>query len=32
MGRFRVARLFLTTAMNSWNQRFFVRDHKYWQA
>lgn len=32
MGRFRVARLFLTTAMNSWNQRFFLRDHKYWQA
>jgi glycosyltransferase involved in cell wall biosynthesis len=30
MGHFRVARLFLTTALNSWNQRFFLRDHKYW--
>jgi glycosyltransferase involved in cell wall biosynthesis len=32
MGRFRVARLFLTTALNSWNRRFFLRDHKYWQG
>ena len=32
MGHFRVAWLFLTTALNSWNQRFFLRDHKYWQA
>ena len=32
MGYFRVARLFLTTALNSWNPRFFLRDHKYWRA
>jgi glycosyltransferase involved in cell wall biosynthesis len=32
MGHFRVARLFLATALNSWNQRFFLRDHKYWQV
>jgi glycosyltransferase involved in cell wall biosynthesis len=32
MGHLRVARLFLTTAVNSWNRRFFLRDHKYWQA
>jgi hypothetical protein len=30
MGHFRVARLFLETAMNSWNEKFFLRDHKYW--
>jgi glycosyltransferase involved in cell wall biosynthesis len=30
MGRFRVARLFLKTAMNSWNEKFFLRDHQYW--
>ncbi len=32
MGHFRVARLFLATAFNYWNERFFLRDHKYWQA
>jgi glycosyltransferase involved in cell wall biosynthesis len=31
MGHFRVARLFLTTALNYWNERHFLRDHKYWQ-
>jgi glycosyltransferase involved in cell wall biosynthesis len=30
MGHFRVARLFLKTAMNYWNPSFFLRDHKYW--
>jgi hypothetical protein len=30
MGHLRVARLFLKTAMNSWNEKFFLRDHKYW--
>ena len=30
MGHFRVARLFLKTAMNSWNEKFFLHDHKYW--
>jgi glycosyltransferase involved in cell wall biosynthesis len=32
MGHFRVARLFLATAFNFWNQNFFLRDHKYWEA
>jgi glycosyltransferase involved in cell wall biosynthesis len=32
MGHFRVARLFLTTAFNSSNENFFLRDHKYWQS
>jgi len=32
MGHFRVARLFLTTALNFWNQSYFLRDHKYWQT
>jgi glycosyltransferase involved in cell wall biosynthesis len=30
MGHWRVARLFLRTAVNSWNEKFFLRDHKYW--
>jgi glycosyltransferase involved in cell wall biosynthesis len=30
MGHFRVARLFLTTALNYWNRDYFLRDHKYW--
>jgi glycosyltransferase involved in cell wall biosynthesis len=32
MGHFRAARLFLATAFNYWNESFFLRDHKYWQA
>ncbi len=32
MGHARVARLFLATAFNSWNRKFFLRDHKYWEA
>jgi glycosyltransferase involved in cell wall biosynthesis len=32
MGRFRVIKLFLTTALNCRNQSHFLRDHKYWQA
>ena len=32
MGHFRVAKLFLSTACNYWNERFFLRDHKYWQS
>ena len=32
MGHFRVARLFLKTALNYWNEGYFLRDHKYWQA
>lgn len=30
MGHARVAQLFLRTALNFWNPRFFLRDHKYW--
>lgn len=32
MGHSRVARLFFATAFNYRNERFFLRDHKYWQA
>jgi glycosyltransferase involved in cell wall biosynthesis len=32
MGHMRVGWLFLRTAMNYWNEKFFLRDHKYWQA
>lgn len=30
MGHLRVGRLFLWTAMNYWNEKYFLRDHKYW--
>ncbi len=30
MGHLRVAQLFLRTALNFWNEKFFLRDHKYW--
>src|SRR5882762_9644826 len=30
MGHWRVAGLFLKTAMNYWNEKYFLRDHKYW--
>ena len=32
MGHFQVARLFLKTAANYWNENYFLRDHKYWQT
>ena len=32
MGHLRVGWLFLRTALNYWNEKFFLRDHKYWQA
>jgi glycosyltransferase involved in cell wall biosynthesis len=32
MGHARVARLFLATAFNFWNKKFFLSDHKYWEA
>jgi glycosyltransferase involved in cell wall biosynthesis len=32
MGHLRIARLFLATAFNYWNENFFLRDHKYWQT
>jgi len=30
MGHARVMRLFLSTAFNYWNEKFFLRDHRYW--
>ena len=30
MGHLRVGWLFLWTAMNYWNEKYFLRDHKYW--
>jgi glycosyltransferase involved in cell wall biosynthesis len=32
MGHRRAGWLFLKTAMNYWNQNYFLRDHKYWQT
>jgi glycosyltransferase involved in cell wall biosynthesis len=32
MGHWRVGWLFLWTAMNYWNQKYFLRDHKYWAS
>jgi len=32
MGHLRVGWLFLWTAMNFWNEDFFLRDHKYWAS
>ena len=32
MGLLRVGWLFLWTAMNYWNEKYFLRDHKYWAA
>lgn len=30
MGHTRIASMFLRTALNSWNQEYFLRDHQYW--
>src|SRR5579863_4464382 len=30
MGHFGAGWLFLKTAMNFWNEKYFLRDHKYW--
>ena len=32
MGHLKVGWLFLKTAMNYWNEKYFLRDHKYWDA
>jgi glycosyltransferase involved in cell wall biosynthesis len=32
MGHVRVGLLFLWTMMNFWNEKYFLRDHKYWAA
>src|SRR5438270_427634 len=31
MGHLKVGWLFLTTALNYWNEKYFLRDHKYWE-
>ena len=30
MGHLKVGWLFLKTGMNYWNEKYFLRDHKYW--
>jgi glycosyltransferase involved in cell wall biosynthesis len=32
MGHFKLVRLFLKTALNTWNEAYYLRDHKYWQS
>jgi glycosyltransferase involved in cell wall biosynthesis len=32
MGHFKLVRLFLKTAFNTWNEKYFLRDHGYWQS
>jgi glycosyltransferase involved in cell wall biosynthesis len=32
MGYLRVGGLFLWTVANLWNEKYFLRDHKYWEA
>jgi len=32
MGHFKLTRLFLNTALHTWNENYFLRDHKYWHS
>jgi glycosyltransferase involved in cell wall biosynthesis len=32
MGHFKLTRLFLSTALHTWNESYFLRDHKYWHS
>jgi glycosyltransferase involved in cell wall biosynthesis len=32
MGHFKMVSLFLWTALNSWNEKHFLRDQKYWEV
>jgi glycosyltransferase involved in cell wall biosynthesis len=32
MGHFKLVRLFLKTALNTFNESYYLRDHKYWQS
>jgi glycosyltransferase involved in cell wall biosynthesis len=32
MGHVKLTRLFLNTALHTWNENYFLRDHKYWQS
>jgi glycosyltransferase involved in cell wall biosynthesis len=31
MGHWRIARMFMKTALNSWNYQYFLRDQEYWK-
>lgn len=31
MGHWRIARMFMKTALNSWNYQYFLRDQNYWK-
>ena len=31
MGRWRIARMFMNTALNSWNDRYLLQDQNYWK-
>ena len=31
MGHFKMVRMFLRTAFNTWNESYFLRDHNYWE-
>ena len=30
MGHLKIVRMFLRTALNSWNENYFLQDHQYW--
>ena len=32
MGHIQLVRLFLNTALHTWNENYFLRDHKYWHS
>lgn len=32
MGHFKLVRMFLSTAINTWNESYYLRDHGYWQS
>ena len=32
MGHLKLTRLFLNTALHTWNEGYFLRDHKYWHS
>ena len=31
MGHLKIVRMFLKTALNTWNENYFLRDHEYWK-
>jgi glycosyltransferase involved in cell wall biosynthesis len=32
MGHLHITKMFFKTALNTWNPRYFLRDHQYWKA